>query len=279
MWKALYWAFDQDGLKPTEKLLLVTLAQLSTQRGYAFCSQAYLCQRLNVSENTLRRAICVLEECDLIRRQMQTQPTGGRESDNYYLHPDAGRDDMDELDRLADAWAEEKKQPQTRRNPHDRNFGGGGVPKLRGGVPNLRVPYNDEELSKDKRTIPNGIVTKASTKQTFKQAMEEGSLKADCIAKTKRLFTEKDWPQIDLDLLWEEFAQYWGEESPRKKHANWPTAFYNRAVSRRTWSAFQIEELSNGISTETEAQRSRSRVEGAREILRRRDQQDIPGIP
>ena len=109
MWKALSWAFEQENLRPVEKLLLITLAQLSTQKGYAFCSQAYLCHVLNISGPTLRLAINGLEGPGLIRRQMHAKPAGGRKNDTYHLPPEAGRGDMDELDELADLWDTQDK--------------------------------------------------------------------------------------------------------------------------------------------------------------------------
>lgn len=152
MWKALSWAFEQDNLRPVEKLLLITLAQLSTQKGYAFCSQAYLCHALNVSGPTLRQAIKSLEGLDMIRRQTHQKIQGGRRNDTYHLPPEAGRKDMDELDQLADLWDTQNRAAANPPEPPNRKklsvvkpaltaepkktFGKGGK--------KLSVPYNDD---------------------------------------------------------------------------------------------------------------------------------------
>ncbi len=136
------------------------------------------------------------------------------------------------------------------------------------------TPENREQRTENKDSPP----VSPTKKLTFKQAVEGGDLESVCFGKVRRLFTEKGWPQIGLDLLWDEFRSFWRDERPRTKKADWPRAFYNRAVERRTWRAYQIEGTQgNGISPETESERSAERIAGALEILRQRDQEDIPG--
>lgn len=82
-------------------------------------------------------------------------------------------------------------------------------------------------------------VMSSGRRMTFRQANESGDLKRQCIGLAVRKFADHDWPDIEWDLLWEEFSHFWGVESPRRTKKDWPTTFYNRAMERRSFSAYR----------------------------------------
>lgn len=89
---------------------------------------------------------------------------------------------------------------------------------------------------------PNAPRETNRVKRTFAQAIEASpGLKTGCIAKAKRLFADHGWPEVNWDLLWEEFERYWAGDGARKKKSDWPGTFYNRAMENRLRAAYRID--------------------------------------
>jgi len=118
-------------------------------------------------------------------------------------------------------------------------------------ITELSVPEGNKEGNKEKEgntphkppkggASPN-LSRETSGKLTLAQALEKHpGLKTGSITKAQRLFTDHGWPEIQWDLLWEEFEGYWLGEGARKKKSDWPRAFYNRAMERRGWQAYRV---------------------------------------
>lgn len=60
------WAFQQHGLTPTEKIVLLTLAHIADDDGVCAVAQEALADRCELPERTVRRVLTNLAEHGLI---------------------------------------------------------------------------------------------------------------------------------------------------------------------------------------------------------------------
>jgi DNA-binding transcriptional ArsR family regulator len=80
------WAWDQKGLRPATKLVLLYLADFHTDAHGCFPSQSLLAERCEMHRASLNRHLDSLEEAGLIRREQRTDERTGRQtSTRYYL--------------------------------------------------------------------------------------------------------------------------------------------------------------------------------------------------
>lgn len=80
--EALAWAWDQDQLPTTEKIVLLAIANCVHPEGVeAFPGQRYLSAKTGASIRSVRRAIAALEKRGLIRRHRRSRDNGTRTSD------------------------------------------------------------------------------------------------------------------------------------------------------------------------------------------------------
>lgn len=62
------WALSRKGIGPTEKLVLIILADRSDKNGWSFYGQQTIADKANVTRKTVRTALQSLEESGLIER-------------------------------------------------------------------------------------------------------------------------------------------------------------------------------------------------------------------
>jgi hypothetical protein len=79
------WAWDAEGLSPTQKLVLVKLADNANDDGYCWPSLPYLMKHTCLSNSAVRTAIRQLEEAGLVTRIGQADERGTRPN-HYQLH-------------------------------------------------------------------------------------------------------------------------------------------------------------------------------------------------
>jgi DNA-binding transcriptional ArsR family regulator len=82
---ALRWAQRVTTGSPGRKIVLMVLADFASEEGYAFPSQARICEVSEQGERTVRRHLADLEEMGLIRRTHRYRKDGTRSSDAFLL--------------------------------------------------------------------------------------------------------------------------------------------------------------------------------------------------
>lgn len=74
-YEAVDWAYKQEGLSTTNKLILIGLAYHRNGKSYlCFLSQSCLAKEIGVSVSTINRGLRVLEERKLISRMRHSHP-------------------------------------------------------------------------------------------------------------------------------------------------------------------------------------------------------------
>lgn len=81
---ATNWAFQQRGLKPSAKLILLALADCHNAAYGCFPSQAFLADVCEVSRDTVNTQLNLLEERGLIRRIRSVDPVTKRQRSTRY---------------------------------------------------------------------------------------------------------------------------------------------------------------------------------------------------
>lgn len=89
--KAINWAFEQQGLTPTQKVVLLAMADDADSDGLCFPSWARLERRAEVSRSTVARAIKELAKKELVRRSNRYGESGRQTSSLYELALDVLR--------------------------------------------------------------------------------------------------------------------------------------------------------------------------------------------
>lgn len=84
--KAVAWAFDLEGLTPTQKFLLVALADFADEDNSCFPGQATLAKRVGATRETVSRNLTALEVLGAIRRERRHRGDGTRTSDRFILN-------------------------------------------------------------------------------------------------------------------------------------------------------------------------------------------------
>ena len=79
--QAITAAFAVQGVTPSEKLLLLALANYADADGECWPSQATLTHDTGLSERTIRTALASLEGAGLVSRERRNRPNGSRTSD------------------------------------------------------------------------------------------------------------------------------------------------------------------------------------------------------
>lgn len=93
----IIWAFEQD-LKPSEKLVLLKLADNADDSGRCFPSRALLHQHTGLSPRSISRITARLESKGLLKREVRSWGTGGK-TNVYHLTP-LVTDDNNNLSRM-----------------------------------------------------------------------------------------------------------------------------------------------------------------------------------
>ena len=83
--RATLWAWEVSDLSPTQKLVLVKLADNANDDGYCWPSLPYLERHTGLSNSAVRTAIRSLEERGLLARVAQADERGTRPN-HYQLH-------------------------------------------------------------------------------------------------------------------------------------------------------------------------------------------------
>lgn len=81
---ATNWAFQQRGLKPTAKIILLILADCHNPTHGCFPTQAYLAHHCEVNRDTVNAHLASLEEMGLIRRVRSVDPQTRRQRPTRY---------------------------------------------------------------------------------------------------------------------------------------------------------------------------------------------------
>lgn len=82
---AVAWAWKVEGLNPTQKLLLVALADFADENHSCFPGQVVLSRMAGVSRETVSRNLAILESAGLIVRSRRSRRDGSRSSDRFVL--------------------------------------------------------------------------------------------------------------------------------------------------------------------------------------------------
>lgn len=84
--KAVNWAWDQKGLTPHQKLVLLALANRHNPDVGCFPSLKKLVEDVEFSKSTVQRSLQKLQELGLIRVEHATRQNGSQTSNRYHLH-------------------------------------------------------------------------------------------------------------------------------------------------------------------------------------------------
>lgn len=87
--RAVAWAFDVEGLTPTQKFLLVALADFADDENSCYPGQELLARRICASRETVSRNLSRLAKLGFISREERRRSDGRRSSDRFVLHLDA----------------------------------------------------------------------------------------------------------------------------------------------------------------------------------------------
>src|SRR5690606_27480025 len=79
------WVYKQDIRGAGRKFVLIALADIADENGYAFPGQKRLTRMTGQSERSVREHLEWLEENGYLRREQRRRPDGTRTSDAYYL--------------------------------------------------------------------------------------------------------------------------------------------------------------------------------------------------
>lgn len=85
------WAWSQDGMSPTEKLVLMALADHSDNNGICWPGLDGLAEKCGVSTRTVIRAIATLEETGRVVKRIRPGEGSGRKSNVYSLNMESGQ--------------------------------------------------------------------------------------------------------------------------------------------------------------------------------------------
>ena len=82
--EATAWAFKQTGLRPSAKLVLLTLADCHNPAGGCFPTQAFIADRCEMNRDTVNVQLSILEDRGLIRRIRTIDPKSKRQRPTRY---------------------------------------------------------------------------------------------------------------------------------------------------------------------------------------------------
>ncbi len=85
-WQATVWALEAKEVTPTQKLVLICLANYADGKGVAFPGQKRLAEDCGVSDRAVRSNLAKLEELGYLTRRHRYRSDGPRTSDEYQLH-------------------------------------------------------------------------------------------------------------------------------------------------------------------------------------------------
>lgn len=88
--KAVNWAWDQKGLTPHQKLVLLALANRHNPDVGCFPSLNKLVEDVEFSKSTVQRSIQKLQELGFIRVEEKHRENGSQTSNRYYLNFEEG---------------------------------------------------------------------------------------------------------------------------------------------------------------------------------------------
>lgn len=88
--KAVNWAWDQKGLTPHQKLVLLALANRHNPDVGCFPSLNKLVEDVEFSKSTVQRSIQKLQELGFIRVEEKHRDNGSQTSNRYYLNFEEG---------------------------------------------------------------------------------------------------------------------------------------------------------------------------------------------
>lgn len=97
--RATNWAFDQRGLKPSAKVVLLVLADCHNPEYGCFPTQAFLADACEMNRDTVNVQLALLEERGLIRRVRSIDPVSKRQRPTRYklaFEGDFGGNDGDD---------------------------------------------------------------------------------------------------------------------------------------------------------------------------------------
>jgi hypothetical protein len=84
--EALSWALNCDGLKSTEKLVLICLANHADKEGFCFPSQRHIAKTAAITERAVRANIASLVDKGFISKEHRQRLDGSRTTDKYLLN-------------------------------------------------------------------------------------------------------------------------------------------------------------------------------------------------
>lgn len=98
--RATNWAFDQRGLKPSAKIVLLVLADCHNPEHGCFPTQAFLADACEMNRDTVNVQLALLEERGLIRRVRSIDPVSKRQRPTRYklaFEADFGGNDSEDM--------------------------------------------------------------------------------------------------------------------------------------------------------------------------------------
>lgn len=211
-WEATSWAWRLEGLSPTQKLVLMGLANYANSDNICFPGQSRIGEHAGVSDRTVRTIVKQLEEMGVISRKRRHGDGGYRTSDMYVLHV--------ETDLPANTSASSYRKS------------GAGLPEIEGDLTGSPLPGNS------KRTVSNHQIGEL----VDADVIEEGSTSAKpfpaefLITPKMKAWADKNVPHLDLVSETREFVAYWKHgEGKGKKRKNWVMTWQNRMRQKYQW--------------------------------------------
>lgn len=126
--KATAWAWEQTGLKPSSKMVLLCLADCHNPRKGCFPSQAYIADQCEMDRATVNRHLKTLEERGLITREKAFDRATKRQLPTRYhlafegaeVTPETGQDEQEPVSQNATRAVSQNDPEPCRKTPESR---------------------------------------------------------------------------------------------------------------------------------------------------------------
>lgn len=215
--KFINWAFQIEGLNPTQKVLLIALADNANDDGYCYPSIATLCLKTGLtSKNSIRNNLKILTEKGYLTITERLRPNGSKTSNSYILGGGA-KFEGGVVQNLREGGS----------------FNEGGVGRLKGGAiePPLEPPLKLKNIQKEIKGKSNAK-RKTSINTKFGESCEMPTEYGEYARSKGR-------EEPDIKLQWEKFCNYFIGEGKGKIDwlATWRNWILNDFDRKRSGSS------------------------------------------
>lgn len=229
--KASAWAWCVPVEKASERLVLLALADRADDKGYCYPSVKDICERTSLDRKAVFRALSTFSD----RGVVTVQKRKGVHANSYTLAVDCPFLGSTEIGTSPNGNDPKEEQPLSPNgNDHCPQMGTTIVPKREQepvNEPINNLPITDREDAPEGTLFPEQI----SPEKKKRTPTDRGSrLTIEHLPDTWRTFAEQTDPDLDSDVLWQNFFNYWTSVSGSKGvKKDWFATWRNFVLSFR----------------------------------------------